>query len=148
MNQNFYIIESGIDVSPFLKVLEQNENAWQSWKSAERLYTQAPKTNGLIPLTLALVDASKVDITNHDDINSVMEQQNTPLYENFKVITDYLYERGFKNHARMGLFRLTPSEMNNTHTEHGPYYEHKNRYHLSMSGTYRLMVEDEERTFG
>lgn len=136
MSRLFKIIETGIDVSKILKQVHDNS---QDWKEIKKIcgISGNIEVQTVIPLTLGVTDNSISTV-------NVSEQQfNTPLYRKYTEMTKWLYDKGFKDHSRAAFFKLYVGGDIMPHREVTSYYTTRDRYHLSLQGTYNFWVGDE-----
>ena len=134
MMSNFRFIEKNIDVSKIV-----NEIRSDDWDVVSKLDGAAGDLNpyGFLPLTMAV-------IRNADDDPKKTElQQNTPMYYRYPGIRKWLKSYKLHRHSRAAFFRLKPGETLGLHVDEGDYYLTRDRYHLSLQGTYLYTVEDE-----
>lgn len=66
----------------------------------------------------------------------------TPAYYKHTHIVNFL-KRHFPKHDRCGFLSLPIGGIVGTHIDIGDYYQTRDRYHLSIQGTYRYTVGDE-----
>ena len=131
---HFRFIEKNIDVSNILADIKKED-----WAVAGSLSGAAGDTKpyGFLPLTMAAVK------NPDDDPKKTELQQNTPMYYRYPGIRKWLKTYKLHRHSRAAFFRLRPGETLGRHIDEGNYYLTRDRYHLSLQGTYLYTVEDE-----
>lgn len=130
---NFRFIEKNIDVSAILAEIREED-----WKVAGSLKGATGKSEyGFLPLTMAVVRS------RDDDPKKTELQQNTPMYYSYSAIRKWLKSRKLHRHSRAAFFRLRPGETLGLHVDDGSYYLTRDRYHLSLQGTYLYTVDGE-----
>ena len=70
-------------------------------------------------------------------------QINTPMFKTYKGIRRWLKSWKLHRHSRAAFFKLRPGESLGRHIDEGDYYLTRDRYHLSLQGTYLYTVGDE-----
>ena len=133
---NFRFIERNVDVSKIIKQVNDNPLDWQA-VSAYKNIAGDLKPYGFLPLVMAVVrDAN-------DSPKDTELQQNTPLYKKYNEIRKWLRNRNVFNTSRAAFFRLKPGGTVGKHIDEGKYYLTRDRYHLSLQGTYLYGVDGE-----
>lgn len=127
------IIETGIDVNPFLDELERNKDLWQM-VSKMRDIGGDKNPYGFLPLTMGIED-SPGNIKNSDI------HMRTPAYLRFPVMRKFLVDHMASEHARAAFFKLKPGGTVGGHIDDGTYYLDKDRYHFSLQGTYQYFCD-------
>ena len=133
---NFRFIDRNVDVSKILKQVLDNPEDWQAVTTFKN--TAGDKNPyGFLPMVMAVVrDAN-------DDPKNTELQMNTPLYKKYTEIRKWLRNQGIYNTSRAAFFRLKPGDGVGRHVDDGTYYLTRDRYHLSIQGTYDYTVGDE-----
>lgn len=134
---NFRFIEKNIDVS---KIKTQLLTNWGDWRAVSQLNNTGGDKDpyGFLPLTMAVVP----DISYNPKDSEL--QENTPWYSNYYEVTNWLKSRNIHNHSRAAFFRLPKGLSVGRHIDDGKYYLTRDRYHLSIQGTYLYEVDGEE----
>lgn len=131
------ILETGIDVKPFLEELKKQEHLWKMVSQMKNIGGNK-NPHGLLPLVLGVE-------TKNTNINDSNIEKKTPAYYKFPYLLNWLREKGCEKFNRAGFFKLEPYPYGKVlpHVEKGLYYQNKDRYHLSLSSVYEYTVEDE-----
>jgi len=131
---NFRFIEYNVDVRDILADIKDED-----WGVAGSLKGAAGDTApyGFLPLTMALVKNAD------DDPKKTEMQTNTPMFKTYKGIRRWLKYWKLHRHSRAAFFKLRPGESLGRHIDEGDYYLTRDRYHLSLQGTYLYTVGDE-----
>ena len=139
--KNIRIIKENIDVSGIVKQLEQHPEDWGNvgrMKGADR---QDPHTrlvkSGVLQLVMGGI--SKPGEFIGDTEICVPTEAASRHTEIQKVLVQ---ELGFKKLNRCAFLRTPVGEITGKHIDEGKYYHTKDRYHLSITGTYRYSVWD------
>ena len=134
------IIRTGINVSKIKSQLEKYKDDWGNQKQIEGteqldkdVYTIKA---GVLQLVMGAV--SKPDEMAYNTELCVK----TPAYERHTEIVKFM-KRHFHAHSRCGFLSLPVGDIVGTHVDYGTYYQTKDRYHLSIQGTYEYTVGDE-----
>ena len=135
----FRFIERNIDVSDILADIQEAD-----WAVAGSLKGAAGDTKpyGFLPLTMAVVNENTKEGGYGNPKNTEL-QQNTPMYDRYPAIRKWLKSYNLHNHSRATFFRLRPGETLGLHIDEGEYYLTRDRYHLSLQGTYLYTVDGE-----
>jgi len=130
---NFIFIEKNINVKPFLKELSKLD--WGMVASFENV--GGSKTPyGFLPLIMAVVPEGG----NPKDTEYL---QPTDAFKQSEVVLRYIFSKGITKLARAAYFKLPVGGGVNPHIDDGSYYLTKDRFHLSLQGTYKYTVGDE-----
>jgi hypothetical protein len=138
--KNIRIIKTGIDVSKILKQLREYPEDWNYQQ-------QLPDTKVLDPhvyISQAAVLQLVIGTINHPD-EYVFDSEGcapVPAYYRHTAAVGFL-RRHFKEFKRAGFLALPVGGETGAHIDFGKYYLDKDRYHLSIQGTYEYKVEDE-----
>lgn len=138
MGENFRFIARDLDVSDILQEVLDNPNDWEVVSTYKNIAGDL-KPYGFLPLVMAVVENEG---DNPKDSELLRE---TTLYPKYKKIREFLKKYNCDKHSRAAFFRLKPGGRVGDHIDDGTYYLDKDRYHLSLQGTYRYKVGDEER---
>jgi hypothetical protein len=139
--KNIRIIKTGINVSKIIKDLNDNPQDWNYQK-------ELPDTKVLDPHTYisqAAVLQLVIGTVSHPD-EYVFDSEGcmpAPAYQRHTAAIGFL-KRHFKNFKRVGFLALPPEGETGAHVDFGKYYLTKDRYHLSIQGTYEYVVGDEK----
>jgi mannose-6-phosphate isomerase-like protein (cupin superfamily) len=136
MKSNFRFIERNVDVSKILKQVKDNPQDWQAVSNYENIGGNLHPP-GFLPLVMAVVSSPDEDPKNSEAL------QKTPMFDKYDEIIKWLIGRGFTRFSRAAFFRLFPAHGVGAHIDEGTYYLNKDRYHLSLQGTYRYEVDGE-----
>lgn len=138
---NIRIIKTGINVSKILEQLKQYPEDWEGQKKME-------KADSLLNYGFPEVDAGVLQlimgvITSKEQYVGDSELcMPTPAYYRHTHVINFL-KRHFANHNRCGFLSLPVGGIVGKHIDIGNYYQTRDRYHLSIQGTYRYTVGDE-----
>jgi quercetin dioxygenase-like cupin family protein len=134
---NFIFIKRNIDVSAVLAQLKENESDWKEVSTYES--TGGSKDPyGFLPLVMALTNDEFPNPKNTDLLKP------TPMFERHTEIKKLLWSLGVKKFCRAAYFKLAVGDKVLNHIDDGTYYENKDRYHLSLAGTYLYTVDGEQ----
>ena len=125
---NIKIIKTGIDPKPFLDQITEND--W-NWVSRQKGLGGDVNPYGFLPLIMAKVKRG-------EDPHDVDRQGRTALYQNYTSVQKFWEEWDISETGRAAFFRLKPGNKVNSHIDRGLYYQDKDRYHLSLAGTYAV----------
>lgn len=139
---NIKIIKTGINVSKILKQLEKYPEDWGSQTKLDGSHSMLDRgfpevTAGVLQLVMGAVD-------NEDQYVGDTEYCiPTPALNRHTEIISFL-KRHFSKFSRCGFLSLPLGGKVGRHIDIGTYYQTRNRYHLSIQGSYKYMVGDEE----
>lgn len=138
---NIRIIKTGINVSKILKQLKDYPEDWMAQRNIEgalslldRGYDDIPVGN--LQLVVGAVESAE-DFVGDSEICVP-----TPAIKHHTEIVGFL-KRNFKKFSRCGFLSLPTGGHVGLHIDEGTYYLTRDRYHLSIQGTYRYFVGDE-----
>lgn len=138
---NIRIIKTGINVSKILKQLEKYPNDWGIQKTMEGALSMLDR--GFPEIQAGVLQLVMGGVENLDqyvgDTDICIE---TPAYKRHTEIVGFM-KRNFKNPSRCGFLSLPIGGIVGKHIDIGDYYLTRDRYHLSIQGTYRYSVGDE-----
>lgn len=134
---NYKFIAKNLDVSDILKQLNDNPNDWSAVSSYKNIAGDI-NPYGFLPLVMA-----KVAFAEDDPKDTEMQQQ-TPMYKKYTSVRKFLKGFGIKEISRAAFFRLKVGHGVARHIDIGEYYKTRDRFHLSLSGTYLYEVDGEE----
>lgn len=134
---NYKFIAKNLDVSDILKQLNDNPNDWAAVSGYKNIAGDV-NPYGFLPLVMA-----KVAFAEDDPKDTEMQQQ-TPMYKKYTSVRKFLKGFGIKEISRAAFFRLKVGHGVARHIDIGEYYKTRDRFHLSLSGTYLYEVDGEE----
>ena len=141
---NIRVIKTGINVSKILKQLEQHPQDWGVQRTVDGARSMLDR--GFPEVQAGVLQLVMGGITNIGeyvgDTDICIE---TPAYKRHTEIVKFM-KRHFKNHSRCGFLSLPIGGEVGTHIDIGDYYLTRDRYHLSIQGTYVYTVGDESVT--
>lgn len=141
--KNIKILKTGIDTSKILSQLKKHDQDWgnqRSVKNAESLidrgYDDIPVGN--LQLIMGGVK-SKDDFVGDSEINV-----KTPAYQRHTEIRKLVKKLvGNKELQRCGFLSLPIDGIVGAHIDEGTYYLTRDRYHISVQGTYQYFCGGE-----
>ena len=138
--KNIRIIETGIDVSAIQKQLDQYPEDWGNVGRMKGTARQDPHTKIVTSEVLQLVmgGVSKPD----EFIGDTEITLPTEATSRHTEIQKFLFSH-FRNIGRCAFLKTPVGQITGKHIDVGNYYLTKDRYHLSISGTYRYTVWDD-----
>ena len=141
--KNICILKTGIDVSKIKYQLEENANDWNSQRKIEGAESMLDRgwmeiDTGVLQLIIGAV-RSKNEFVGDTELCMP-----TPAYNKHTEIVKFLHENGFEKHRRCGFLSIPVGSEVGTHFYEGTYYLNKDRFHLSIQGTYEYTVEGEK----
>lgn len=127
---NFRFIDCDVDVSKILKQLNDNQEDWNYISNLQGKGISGDlNPYGFLPLVMALVDPG-------EDPKNAERLEKTELYKKHSEIRKWLRRQGIMQTSRAAFFRLRPGGKVGRHIDEGTYYLTRDRYHLSLQGTY------------
>ena len=131
------IIAEDIDPKPFLAQIEAEDWLWVSKQFGKEPKGYGGKSNppGFLPLTMGVASEDDDALVKNSEL-----QTNTEMYDKFTAVHEFWDKWGFTTHNRAAFFRLGVGNQVHKHIDDGKYYLTKDRYHLSLQGTYRYQV--------
>ena len=138
--KNIRVIQTGIDVSAIQKQLDQYPEDWGNVSRLKGTAKQDPHTKIVTSEVLQLVmgGVSKPgEFVGDTEITLPTEatQRHTEIQ---KFLTTH-----FRNIGRCAFLKTPIGQITGKHIDVGNYYLTKDRYHLSITGTYRYTVWDD-----
>lgn len=138
---NIRIIKTGINVTKILNQLQQYPQDWgvqRTVDGAQSMLDQGfPEVDaGVLQIVMGGVE------TMDDYVGDTEICIPTPAYKRHTEIVGFL-RRNFKKFSRCGFLSLPVGGVVGTHIDIGNYYLTRDRYHLSIQGTYDYTVGDE-----
>jgi len=134
--KNIIIIEKNIDVKPFLDEINPEHWDWVSKQTKTKIGGDK-NPYGFLPLVWA-------QVMKGEDPHDAMGQAKTPLYDLYPKVQEFWEKHNITKTGRAAFFRLLPGGTVSEHIDRGEYYKKKDRYHLSLQGTYLYRVGDEQ----
>ena len=145
---NFRFISKDIKVDKILQQVLANPDDWNEASKIPNIAGDK-KPYGFLPLTMAVVETNQENLSKEELEGLCVDSeglQKTPMYHKYTEIRKFLKKYNCHTHSRAAFFRLKPGQSVFRHTDHGDYYLTRDRYHLSLQGTYTYTVEDEMHT--
>jgi hypothetical protein len=137
--KNIRIIETGIDVGFVQDVLDAHADDWGSQKNLPGVDLQDPDRLYTVVDVLQLIMGG-IEWDGQYVGDSELCYQ-TPALAHHMPLVNWLRER-FHSVRRCAFFKIPVGHQVDRHTDFGMYYLDKDRYHLSISGTYKYTVYD------
>jgi len=131
------ILKTGINVS---KVIEQLKKYPQDWDHQKHLKdSQSLVGRGFSDLPVSALQLIMGGVKNKEDFVGDSEINiKTPAYEHHSEIRKIIRKNfGNKELHRCGFLSLPVDEIVGAHIDEGTYYLTRDRYHLSIIGTYQ-----------
>jgi hypothetical protein len=139
--KNIKIIEKNIDVSKIVKQLHQYKEDWGSQKEINKTQqldsTKYTVTTDVLQLIIGGVNSEDEYV---GDTEICIK---TPAYYKHTEVINFV-EKRFKKLRRCAFLSLYPGEKVGLHIDEGTYYLTKDRYHLSIQGTYEYICGNEK----
>jgi hypothetical protein len=138
---NIRVIKTGINVSKILKQLEQYPQDWggqRKIEDAESLLDRGYKDVQAGVLQLVMGGVTKAE----DFVGDTEICIPTEAYYRHTEIIGFL-KRHFKDFKRCGFLSLPVGGTVGLHIDEGTYYQTKDRYHLSIQGSYNYICGNE-----
>lgn len=132
---NFIFIERNIDVSGMLRQVLDNPQDWRAVENYENIGGDLHPP-GFLPLIMAVVEEG-------GNPKNTELLQKTPMFNKYDMVLRYLFSKGISKIARAAFFKLALHGRVGRHIDDGTYYLTKDRFHLSLQGTYAYEVGDE-----
>jgi mannose-6-phosphate isomerase-like protein (cupin superfamily) len=129
------IIKTGIDVSSVVKQLHQYHKDWECQKSMEN--TDSLIEHGYPVMDVGVLQLKIGVVSNPNDFVGDSEySKETPAWHRHTAVRTILRKNGFKELDRCGFLTLPVGGEVGFHIDEGYYYQTRDRYHLSIAGTY------------
>jgi quercetin dioxygenase-like cupin family protein len=134
---NFRFLSYTENYQPILQQVLDNPEDWRAVSTYDNI---AGNLNpyGFMPLVMAAVPSIRVHPKNCE------EQQNTPLFDKYDKIQDWLRSWNIEKTSRAAFFRLQVGGTMGRHIDDGLYYLSRDRYHFALQGEYLYEVDGEE----
>lgn len=132
------VIETGIDISEIVKELEAHPEDWGNQKEYG---------NGHLNPETCIVSAEVLQLIMPVTVPGIPPGDSeycapTPAYYHHKSVINFVESRcGVNSFRRCGFLKLPVGEIVGQHIDGGSYYWTKDRYHLSIQGTYEYTVD-------
>ena len=141
---NIKIIKTGLNVSKILAQLNKHPEDWGGQTrvdGAKSMLTYGfPEVNaGVLQLVMGGVEKME------DYVGDTEICIPTPAIQHHTEVVGFM-KRHFKTFSRCGFLSLPVNGIVGTHIDIGDYYRTRDRYHLSIQGTYIYTVGDESVT--
>lgn len=138
---NIKVIKTGINVSKILKQLEQYPEDWGAQRNIDGALSMLDRgfpevQAGVLQLVMGGVNSIEEYV---GDTELCIP---TPACQHHTEILRFI-KRHFKKFSRCGFLSLPIGGIVGKHIDIGDYYLTRDRYHLSIQGTYRYTVGDE-----
>ena len=141
--KNIRVLDTGIDVSKVLEQLKQYPEDWGALRHTEGLHNVVddfgfPEVSaGVLQLVMGAVE-NESDYVGDSDLCVPTEaiKHHTAVLQ---ILGSY-----FRNVSRCAFLSLPVGGSVGTHVDVGNYYLTRDRYHLSIQGTYEYHVGDEK----
>jgi mannose-6-phosphate isomerase-like protein (cupin superfamily) len=138
------IIKTNIPVESVLKQLKQYSMDWECQKNDENsdslLNYGFPKIDiGVLQLKVGVVSNS------NEFVGDSELSRETTAWNRHTAILTCLRKNGFKKIERCGFLSLPVGKEVGSHIDVGSYYLNRDRYHLSIQGTYLYTCDDQQK---
>ena len=143
MSSAIKIIETGIDVSKILEQLKQYPEDWGSQKKRENTIQLDSEKYHLTSDVLQLIMGGVT--TEEQYVGDTEICIKTEAYYRHTEILNLVQSKFKKNIKlrRCGFLGMSVGGQVGAHVDFGSYYLSKDRYHISIQGTYRYTVGNE-----
>jgi len=139
--KNIKILETGIDVTPIVNQLELYKEDWGNAKRTKGSSRQDPHTklvtSDVLQLVMGGVD-SPDEFVGDTEITIPTE-----AVTRHTEIQRFLASKFNSPVGRCAFLKTPEGQITGKHIDEGKYYLNKDRYHLSISGTYEYTVWDD-----
>jgi hypothetical protein len=135
--KNIRIIKTGIDVQPFQDQLDQYPDDWGLQKNLEDVAMQDP-TKLWVPVDVMQLIMGGIEYDGQHVSDSELCYQTPALYHHTNIVQ--WLKANFWSVRRCAYFKIPVGHQVGKHVDIGSYPATKDRYHLSISGTYRYRV--------
>lgn len=141
---NIRIIKTGINVSKILKQLQDHPEDWGAVRKVDG--AQSMLDRGFPEVEAGVLQLVMGAVSNPNEYVGDTELcVPTPSCKNHTEVLKFL-QRHFKRWSRCGFLSLPIGGSVGKHIDIGNYYQTRDRYHLSIQGTYIYSVGDESVT--
>jgi mannose-6-phosphate isomerase-like protein (cupin superfamily) len=139
---NIRIIKTGINVSRILKQLHQYPDDWGAQKNIDGI-KNVHDEHGFPAIDAGVLQLVIGGVSKPDEYVGDTELcMPTKAFYHHTEVVGFL-TRHFHSFRRCGFLSLPVGGGVGTHIDVGNYYQTKDRYHLSIQGTYKYTVGDE-----
>lgn len=140
--KNICILKTGIDVSGIKKQLDDHPEDWGGQRKMDTAESMLDRgwmeiDTGVLQLIIGYITDPKQFV---GDTEFCMP---TPAFYKHTEVIDFLNQNGFEEFRRCGFLSIPVGSVVGTHIDEGTYYLDKDRFHLSIQGTYEYTVGDE-----
>ena len=142
---NIILLKTDIDVSKIRKQLDEFKSDWGSQKGLGNTEIQDPHKYITTVDVLQLIMGGLEKPGQYVGDSEICTK--SPAYKNHTAVIEYLNQY-FSDIRRCGFLALPPNEIVGAHIDEGTYYLDKDRYHLSIQGTYRYFVGNQALNVG
>jgi hypothetical protein len=138
---NIRIIKTGLRVSKILAQLEEHPEDWGVQTRADG--AKSMLTYGFPEIQAGVLQLVMGAVTDIDQYvgDSELCKQTSAYYHHTEIVS--FMKRHFHKHSRCGFLSLPVGGTVGKHIDIGSYYQTRDRYHLSIQGTYEYTVGDE-----
>lgn len=138
---NIKIIKTGINVSKILRQLEKYPEDWGAQRKVDGALSMLDR--GFPEVDAGVLQLVMGGVRSLDEyVGDTEICIPTPAYNRHTEVVGFL-KRHFHSHSRCGFLSLPVGGGVGTHIDVGDYYLTRDRYHLSIQGTYDYTVGDE-----
>lgn len=140
---NIRVLDDNIDVSDILEQLKQYKNDWGAQRKIKGAHNVIddygfPEVEaGVLQLVMGVAHSSDEYVGDSELCTP------TEAFKHHTAVLEIL-SRYFRDVSRCAFLSLPVGGKVGTHIDVGNYYATRDRYHLSIQGTYRYHVGDEE----
>lgn len=139
---NIRIVKTGINVSKILNQLKAHPEDWGAQKNIDGVHDLVDEL-GFPAVQAGVLQLVMGGVHSMDEYVGDTELCiPTPAINNHTEVIKFL-QRHFKKFSRCGFLSLPVGGGVGTHIDVGKYYLTRDRYHLSIQGTYDYTVGDE-----
>lgn len=144
MGKYIKVLATGIDVSGVLAQLKQYPDDWGAQKNIEGVGDLVDEWGfpavkaGVLQLVMGVTQTEKEYVGDSELCTT------TPAFSHHTEIFRIMSELGFRDVSRCGFLSLPVGGSVGTHIDIGNYYQTRDRYHISIQGSYKYHVGDEE----
>jgi mannose-6-phosphate isomerase-like protein (cupin superfamily) len=138
------VLATGIDVSGVLTQLKQHPEDWGAQKNIEGVGDLVDEWGfpavkaGVLQLVMGVTKTADQFVGDSELCTT------TPAFKRHTEIFRIMSELGFRDVSRCGFLSLPVGGAVGTHIDKGEYYQTRDRYHISIQGSYKYHVGDEE----
>jgi mannose-6-phosphate isomerase-like protein (cupin superfamily) len=138
---NIRVIKTGLRVNKILSQLKEFPEDWESQQKIENAdsmlnYGFREIEAGVLQLIMGVVTSVDQYVGDSEFCKP------TPAYYHHTEVIRFM-KRHFHDHSRCGFLSLPVKGTVGKHVDIGSYYQTRDRYHLSIQGTYEYTIGDE-----